>query len=376
MGSQADVIHGNGRFVFVVFMRISEEDLRQRQSLPLDVKVRMTESAVRAFVNEYGEDNVYVSFSGGKDSTVLLHIVRKLYPDILAVFLDTWMEYPKIREFVKGFHNVKVIKPEYTLKEIIARNGWCFPSKDVSEMIEAARRGMPWAIRKLNGLDKDGNPSEYRQQYIKWQLLLDAPGLISSGCCIDMKEKPVMKFEKETGRHPIMAIMADESARRKEAYLRTGCNTFDTKIVVNEETGEEEEVRNERPMSKPMGFWTEQDVLAYIVKENLDIAEPYGQIVEVGQVAGQYNLFDNGIGCCEECQYKTTKESRTGCMFCMVGCHLDKFAKFKRLKVMDIRLFNHIMYDLGGKEMLEWIDANYCDGKGLEDLFKDDGAAA
>lgn len=66
----------------------------------------------------YGLDGVYVSFSGGKDSTVLLNICRKLYLDIQAVFLDTWLEFPEIREFVKTFDNVAFIKP----KKIYERN--------------------------------------------------------------------------------------------------------------------------------------------------------------------------------------------------------------------------------------------------------------
>jgi len=63
------------------------DDLRQKQSLPLSLKVSLTKARIRQWVNEYGSDGVYVSFSGGKDSTVLLHIVRSMYPNIKAVFL-------------------------------------------------------------------------------------------------------------------------------------------------------------------------------------------------------------------------------------------------------------------------------------------------
>ncbi len=72
-------------------------DLRQMQSLPLQVKIRMTKERIRKWY-EYWDGNVYVSFSGGKDSTVLLHIVRSLYPDVKAVFSDTGLEYPEVKK--------------------------------------------------------------------------------------------------------------------------------------------------------------------------------------------------------------------------------------------------------------------------------------
>lgn len=80
-------------------------DLHQMQSLPVKAKIAMTNLRIQQWVEEYGEDGVYVSFSGGKDSTVLLDLVRKLYPSIVAVFVDTGLEYPEIREFVKRFES-------------------------------------------------------------------------------------------------------------------------------------------------------------------------------------------------------------------------------------------------------------------------------
>ena len=75
----------------------TRDDLRRLQALPLELKIKMTQRRIRDWVKEYGEDGVYVSFSGGKDSTVLLHIVREMYPDTEAVFVNTGLEYPKYR---------------------------------------------------------------------------------------------------------------------------------------------------------------------------------------------------------------------------------------------------------------------------------------
>ena len=80
-------------------------DLRIRQGLPLEAKLAMTKLRIREWVDNYGVDGVYVAFSGGKDSTVLLHLVREMYPDVPAVFSDTGLEFPEIREFVKKFDN-------------------------------------------------------------------------------------------------------------------------------------------------------------------------------------------------------------------------------------------------------------------------------
>ena len=101
-------------------------DLYQMQSLPLNQKIKMSERRISEWVDEYGEDGVYVSFSGGKDSTVLLDICRKLYPNIKAVFIDTGLEYPEIREFVKNFENVDWVKPKMNFRQVIEKYGYPF----------------------------------------------------------------------------------------------------------------------------------------------------------------------------------------------------------------------------------------------------------
>ena len=115
-------------------------ELQQWQALPLNIKVLMTKDRIRSWVNEYGEDGVYVSFSGGKDSTVLLHIVRSMYPNVKAVFVDTGLEYPEIREFVKTFDNVDWLKPKMNFKQVIEKYGYPFISKEVSECVDGARK--------------------------------------------------------------------------------------------------------------------------------------------------------------------------------------------------------------------------------------------
>ena len=115
-------------------------DLQMLQALPLEVKVRKTEERIKEWVEEYGIDGVYVSFSGGKDSTVLLHIARKLFPEMKAAYVDTGLEYPELREFVRSFDNVDWLKPKMNFKQVIEKYGYPFISKEVSECVDGARK--------------------------------------------------------------------------------------------------------------------------------------------------------------------------------------------------------------------------------------------
>ena len=119
--------------------RHQDYELRQYQSLPLHAKIVMTKQRIRQWY-DYWDGNVYVSFSGGKDSTVLLDIARKMYPDIPAVFCDTGLEYPEIRNFAMSRENITVLKPKMIFSQIIRQYGYPLISKEVSEAIYYARR--------------------------------------------------------------------------------------------------------------------------------------------------------------------------------------------------------------------------------------------
>ena len=101
----------------------TKDDLKYLQRLPLDLKVMMTKARIREWVSHYGEDNVYVSFSGGKDRTVLLHLVREDFPNIEAVFVNTGLEYAEIQKFVKSFDNVTILRPKMSFVEVIKKYG-------------------------------------------------------------------------------------------------------------------------------------------------------------------------------------------------------------------------------------------------------------
>lgn len=119
-------------------------ELQSMQAMPLSTKVLLTKQRIREWVNKYGEDGVFVSFSGGKDSTVLLTIAREEYTDIKAVFVDTGLEYPEIREFVRTWDNVDWIKPKMVFRKVIEKYGYPFLSKEVSERVGYAQKYLTW----------------------------------------------------------------------------------------------------------------------------------------------------------------------------------------------------------------------------------------
>ena len=237
----------------------------------------MTQQRIREWVDEFGVEGVYVSFSGGKDSTVLLHLVRELYPDVPAVFVDTGLEYPEIREFVKTFDNVEWLKPEMNFKKVIDTYGYPFVSKEVSQCVyevnECRRKGKNYKAlaqyKRLQGeyLLNNGGKGMMNRQKWKFMIAEDAPR-ISHKCCSVMKKNPCNKYSKITGRKAITGQMAEESRLRTQKWLQNGCNGFDLK----------------NPKSNPMAFWTEQDVLRYIKNNGIKIASVYGEIVaDIGE---------------------------------------------------------------------------------------------
>ena len=342
--------------------KISMEEFKYLRSLPLDIKVAIAKDRIREFARTYGMDGIYHSDSGGLDSIVLRHILRECFPGgFQSVDLDTWLEFPQIRRLIKEqIPNLVVLKPALSIKEIVKKAGWCFPSKDVAQMIQAVRNNEQWAIRKINGLDANGKPSSFRQQYRIWWPLVDSRFLISPDCCVWQKEKPALLYEKETGRHPILGLRADESLRRTSSYLRTGCNSFDVRYVLNKETGEYETRTNKRPLSKPISIFTKQDILHYVLQKGLVVPDPYGRIIPANYDMHQESLVPlETTRLCENCSLKTTGESRTGCIFCPIGCHLDRFRKMKRLKKWNPDLYDYCMEELGERELLEWVNEHY-----------------
>ena len=376
-------------------------DLYSMQAAPLSVKIKMTARRIRDWVDEFGQDGVYVSFSGGKDSTVLVDIVRNVcgYKKIPLVFVDVPTQYPELKEFVLTFDNIVVLKPKISFAKVCEKYGFPIFSKEISECVAYSRKyiriltdrqtdrqtGIPFAYRiaDLIGIDrridkenkafvdiKMGNiPSEILKAPIrvrqlfgvkskdlgsmydrsKYLFMLNSPFEVSNQCCKVMKKQPLHQYNKDTGRVPITAQMACESKLRTSQWLQNGCNGFDLKI----------------PTSNPMSFWTEQDVLLYIKENNLPICSVYGDIVTDDEESGQMTLADF----CDMEEFEldrpylhTTGCPRTGCVLCGFGCHLEKDGqgRFELLKKTHPK-FHNLLYILKNNgvtyaEAIDWIN--------------------
>lgn len=314
-------------------MKYTRNDLKIMQGWSLERKIQVTQVRIMEWYLK-NDGKVYVSFSGGKDSTVLLDLARRVYADIPAVFVDTGLEYPELREFVKTKNDVEWLHPKHPFFEIIEKYGYPVISKEVSNVIYGARKGQPYRIARLNGelLDKNGNKSQFNCE--KYHYLLDAPFAISDKCCYHMKKAPIYQYESRTGQHSILGTMACESKLRLQSWLKAGCNGFESL----------------RPTSQPLSFWLEQDILHYLKITGLPYAPIYGDIVETANKKGSLILTTTGV-------------ARSGCMFCMFGVHLEQQPnRFQRMELTHPKQYDYCINGLKCGKVMDYIGVPYQNG--------------
>ncbi len=307
-------------------LKLQDWEFSQRKYLPYEIKLRLSATRIRQWYEYYGGD-VYISFSGGLDSTVLVHMVeRVLDRSIPKVFVDTGLEFPQIREFVRSFYDVEILYPEMNFKDVLLTYGYPLISKEVAAKIRKLRHGN-LSERYRNYLLHGDERGKLGKLSECWKFLIDAPFDISEYCCIVMKEKPLTEYAKRTGRVPYIGITQDEGFMRQRQYNRTGCNVYFT----------------DKPKSQPLGFWPRQDILRYVVENNLRICPVYGKI------------------CDEKGAYYNTGEQRTGCMYCAMGCHLEEQPnRYQRLRENYPKVYRFVMEPMSAGGLGFDYVLNYC----------------
>lgn len=258
--------------------------------------------------------NWSVSFSGGLDSTVLLHIARDLFPHCPAYFSDTGLEYPEIKDFVKEHENVTVIRPKLTFRQVIEKCGYPVVSKRISQYVKEVQRAKGETATKhlrLTGYKSDGTYSRLGKIPEKWMYLIEAPFKIGDRCCYHLKKAPLNKMP-----FPLVGVRVEESNQRLVTYAQYGA--FGKKL--------------KNPRAWPIWSWREDDIWEYIDRYNLPVASVY---------EGEDPL------------------KRTGCMFCMFGVHLEHPNKFQLMAITHPKQYAYCLDNLGLREVLDYLGVDY-----------------
>lgn len=267
--------------------------LTSLREMNLESKIIQTKYLIRCAVMEFGLDKVYISYSGGKDSTVLSHIAKSMYPDILHLFANTTNEYPETIQHIKwekeenGTNIITVLPIDakgdtWTFKKVVETYGYPMFSKRVANAIRTYQHA-------LSERTKQNSQDYLDRNFKKYEKYKELP--ISDKCCDKLKKEPLRRKAKQLGLEcAILGILASESYQREKDWLEYGCNVF------------HERKDNQ---SRPLSFWNDKDILEYI--ERYDVKIP--------------KLYDMGY-------------SRNGCMYCGFGVHLEPEGqnRYQRLK--------------------------------------------
>lgn len=286
------------------------EELRVLQALPFDKKLNYTKERIKEYY-DYFNGNVYVSFSGGKDSTLLLHIARSLYPDMRAVFCNTGAEYPEILQFVKQTPNVIWLQPKMSYQEVIKKYGYPVTNKEQARYLHEYRETKSERLRNIRW---SGDHRGRNKIADRWKVLRYAPFKVSHKCCERLKLSPFAAFHRKTGLRPYTGIRASEGQSRLLTVLQYGCNRYQG-----------------NPSSRPLAIWNDQDIAKYIEDYKVEVSSIYAMGYE-----------------------------RTGCMFCMFGVHRESYPnRFQRMKQTHPELYTYCMEDLGLKNVLDFIGIDF-----------------
>ena len=296
-------------------LKFPRENFNSMIYQPYYLKPSFSMKRVKQF-HDFMNGLVYVSFSGGLDSTIMAYIVCEAYVRyelsgaVYLVFSDTGMEYPEIREFVKYYADwlqrqfksleiiLVVVRPDKSFKQVCEEEGFPIISKEVAAKIRKLKHGN-LSDRYRNYLLNGDERGKFGMLPKCHRYLIACEFDVSERCCLILKEGPMNNFEKRTGRKPFVGITQDESLVRSNQYNHTGCNVY---------TGK-------RLKSQPIAFFTRNDVLHYKIDKQIPICCVYGDVIQ--DMQGNYD---------------TTGEKRTGCVVCGFGANQEEEPnRFQRL---------------------------------------------
>ena len=177
-------------------------------------------SKIRSINEQYDlENNAYVSFSGGKDSTVLHYLLDLALPGnkIPRLFLNTGIEYRFIFDYVqkiaKRDNRIIIYNVGKNIKDTLYKVGYPFKSKEHSQKVMEYRKGYRCnsILRYFKFIDGGYNPCPDKLLY----QITDTSLNISHLCCYEFKKKPAMKWMKDNNKSvTITGMRKDEGGAR------------------------------------------------------------------------------------------------------------------------------------------------------------------
>lgn len=205
--------------------------------------------------------NSYISFSGGKDSTVLHYLIDEALPgnNIPRVFMNTGIEYRMIVSFVQNMQKtdsrIQIIHSGQNIKTVLEQNGYPFKSKEHSHLWECWKKGQKskWILNYL----KEGDFSCPKS--LKYQFTPDFNLNLSDKCCYKLKKEPFRVWEKQNGKTvAILGVRMDEGGQRANHHE---CIVMDSKGGLNK-------FKPLNPVSDEWEDW-------YIKSRNINLCELY-----------------------------------------------------------------------------------------------------
>ena len=193
----------------------SWDDLRALQALDLDAKIAWARERIERALHEL--ECPSVAFSAGKDSTVLLHLVRQYRPDVITIYGNTTIEFPECVKFARWLRdewqlNYHEARPEVTFWWVVREYGWPLMGKTFGV------GGVAHKSSREQFFDDLAARGELAGDYA-----IQAEVPISSACCTFLKERPSQKLQKELGVDGVfLGIMAGESRQRTFNFLQYG----------------------------------------------------------------------------------------------------------------------------------------------------------
>ena len=285
----------------------------------LDKKVKHAKKRIKEFY-DFENGKVFIAFSGGIDSTVLLHLVRSLFPDTVAVFSNTTNEYLEILDFIKKVPNVITVNPKMTFNETVKKYGFPLVSKKTARAITDLRENRPETYNTRNlyltGFNQKGVFCPTYKLSKKWYPLFEKANFnITNKCCDILKKEPMARFKKESGLKSFVGTQIEEGGYRKDSWLKLGCN------VLNGDSSDS---------SRPLSIFTKKDIWDYVALHKLEYSKIYDDVLN------------------EDGSVKISKELRTGCAYCAFGAHLEKSDlihtnRFQRLALRKPKQYKKMM---------------------------------